>query len=326
MDDLYTIIGSANLNDRSMLGDRDSEIAIITEDEEFYSTKMNGNRYKAGKFAFSLRMRLWREHLGLFEDLYDADDDEEIEDLENTQQFSVRKKLKDTFDKQVMKTKINKIRDAIIDPISSKTYERVWLMNAKRNTQIYESVFPSFTPSSKFKTVKAYYEARNNQQKEYKNKLEELQQQIQNEEEKRFIQLLQEKEQEKFDVGSNEDNKILAAATLQVDETMTTDTETHADSATTDIEDHSLYRPRSGSTMEGGTPIHQRTLSTTSTRDDVTASISTPRKLREDELHKRQELSKIQGHLVMFPLNFCYGDKFVKSYQLRMVVDDNIFI
>jgi len=32
IDDKYVLIGSANINDRSMLGSRDSEIAIVTED------------------------------------------------------------------------------------------------------------------------------------------------------------------------------------------------------------------------------------------------------------------------------------------------------
>lgn len=33
IDDQKLIIGSANINDRSMLGDRDSEIAILIEDD-----------------------------------------------------------------------------------------------------------------------------------------------------------------------------------------------------------------------------------------------------------------------------------------------------
>lgn len=32
VDDKYALIGSANINDRSMLGSRDSEIAVVTED------------------------------------------------------------------------------------------------------------------------------------------------------------------------------------------------------------------------------------------------------------------------------------------------------
>ena len=33
VDDQKVIIGSANINDRSLLGDRDSEIAIIVQDQ-----------------------------------------------------------------------------------------------------------------------------------------------------------------------------------------------------------------------------------------------------------------------------------------------------
>jgi phospholipase D1/2 len=34
VDDVHTIIGSANINDRSMNGDRDSEIAVVVEDKQ----------------------------------------------------------------------------------------------------------------------------------------------------------------------------------------------------------------------------------------------------------------------------------------------------
>ena len=34
VDDKYVIIGSANINDRSMLGNRDSEIAIMVQDND----------------------------------------------------------------------------------------------------------------------------------------------------------------------------------------------------------------------------------------------------------------------------------------------------
>jgi phospholipase D1/2 len=35
-------MGSANLNDRSQMGDRDSEIAMIVEDTDIIPSKMNG--------------------------------------------------------------------------------------------------------------------------------------------------------------------------------------------------------------------------------------------------------------------------------------------
>ncbi|KAF9328374.1 hypothetical protein BG006_008442, partial [Podila minutissima] len=65
VDDRIIIIGSANINDRSQLGYRDSEIAIIIEDSEKVQSKMNGEPYEAGKLAHSLRASLFKEHLGL---------------------------------------------------------------------------------------------------------------------------------------------------------------------------------------------------------------------------------------------------------------------
>ena len=51
VDDERAIIGSANINDRSLLGSRDSELACVIEEK-------NGN-------IFDLRARLFDEHFGL---------------------------------------------------------------------------------------------------------------------------------------------------------------------------------------------------------------------------------------------------------------------
>ena len=64
-DDRVVICGSANLNDRSQLGDHDSEIAIIVEDSVQVDSKMNGRLWQASKFATTLRRQLMRKHLGL---------------------------------------------------------------------------------------------------------------------------------------------------------------------------------------------------------------------------------------------------------------------
>lgn len=61
---------------------------------------MNGNDYKAGRFARSLRMNLFKEHLGLF-------DDSSVD---------------------------------ITDPISDDFYNNVWLKTAQRNTEVYDEV------------------------------------------------------------------------------------------------------------------------------------------------------------------------------------------
>ena len=52
--------GSANINDRSMLGKRDSEMAVIVQDTETVPSVMDGEDYSAGKFAQSLRLRCFR--------------------------------------------------------------------------------------------------------------------------------------------------------------------------------------------------------------------------------------------------------------------------
>ncbi|KAL6940210.1 hypothetical protein ACO0QE_004106 [Hanseniaspora vineae] len=69
VDDRSCIIGSANVNERSMLGNRDSEVAIIVRDTDLVKTTMNGKEYWAGRFAWELRQRLMREHLGCNVDL-----------------------------------------------------------------------------------------------------------------------------------------------------------------------------------------------------------------------------------------------------------------
>ena len=65
VDDRVAIIGSANINERSMLGSRDSEVAAVIRDTEVLDSYMAGQPYKVGKFPHTLRMRLMREHLGV---------------------------------------------------------------------------------------------------------------------------------------------------------------------------------------------------------------------------------------------------------------------
>ena len=65
VDDTKVIIGSPNLNDRSLLGDRDSEIAILIEEKKEDNFIMNGNKYQASKTAVELRKKLMAEYLGI---------------------------------------------------------------------------------------------------------------------------------------------------------------------------------------------------------------------------------------------------------------------
>ena len=65
VDDRVAIIGSANINERSQRGDRDSELACIIRDNDMVNSTMAGRPYKVGRFAHTLRVRLMREHLGV---------------------------------------------------------------------------------------------------------------------------------------------------------------------------------------------------------------------------------------------------------------------
>ncbi|KAL3505682.1 hypothetical protein ACH5RR_031064 [Cinchona calisaya] len=101
VDDCITLVGSANINDRSLLGSRDSEIGVLVEDKELIDSFMGGKPWKAGKFASSLRLSLWAEHLGL------------------------------------RAGEIHQISDPVID----STYKEIWMATAKTNTMIYQDVF-----------------------------------------------------------------------------------------------------------------------------------------------------------------------------------------
>ncbi|XP_020822230.1 phospholipase D2 isoform X1 [Phascolarctos cinereus] len=63
-DDRTVIIGSANINDRSLLGKRDSELAMLIEDTEMEPSLMDGEEYQAGRFALSLRKHCFSIILG----------------------------------------------------------------------------------------------------------------------------------------------------------------------------------------------------------------------------------------------------------------------
>ncbi|QKX64422.1 uncharacterized protein TRUGW13939_11596 [Talaromyces rugulosus] len=65
VDDRAAIIGSANINERSMLGSRDSECAAVVRDTDMIWSTMDQKPYLVGRFPHTLRMRLMREHLGI---------------------------------------------------------------------------------------------------------------------------------------------------------------------------------------------------------------------------------------------------------------------
>ena len=65
VDDWKVIIGSANINDWSMLGTWDSEIACLIEDKSLIDIKLGDETFWVGKFAHEFRKELFKEHFGM---------------------------------------------------------------------------------------------------------------------------------------------------------------------------------------------------------------------------------------------------------------------
>ncbi|XP_054481534.1 phospholipase D1 [Anoplopoma fimbria] len=100
-DDRCYIIGSANINDRSMLGNRDSEVAVFVEDEDRVLSVMGGQEYQAGPLTLALRKECFSVLVGASSD-----------------------------------PSIN-----IDDPISDEFFLLGWNAPAKLNATIYDKVF-----------------------------------------------------------------------------------------------------------------------------------------------------------------------------------------
>ena len=64
VDDDVVIIGSANINERSQLGTRDSEIAMVVHDDQKIDSFMDGTPIKCANFAHGLRSAIFKEILG----------------------------------------------------------------------------------------------------------------------------------------------------------------------------------------------------------------------------------------------------------------------
>jgi len=66
VDDRVVIVGSANINDRSLAGGRDSELAALITDLSAVDAPLDGkNPIKVRKLAHELRKDLWRKHFAL---------------------------------------------------------------------------------------------------------------------------------------------------------------------------------------------------------------------------------------------------------------------
>jgi phospholipase D1/2 len=124
-DDKIVICGSSNINDRSQLGNHDSELSIVMEDTEILASTMNGKPYQAGHHAATLRRHLWREHLGLIEA-------QELNAIKDPNAQPPTDCPNDIGSGEEF--------EFVADPLGDKVWE-LWTTQATNNTEIYRQLF-----------------------------------------------------------------------------------------------------------------------------------------------------------------------------------------
>lgn len=139
-DDQLVICGSANLNDRSQLGNHDSEIAVIIEDPTPAPTYMAGRPFTASAFAASLRRYLFRKHLGLLPD--------QRSDAADRNWTPVSHHTVNDYDWDSAADKL------VQDPLAHEFID-LWRGTARRNTEIFSRAFHA-VPDDKVRTWDDY--------------------------------------------------------------------------------------------------------------------------------------------------------------------------
>lgn len=137
-DDRVAICGSANLNDRSQLGDHDSEIACIIEDPTPLDSYMDGRPWRASKFAATLRRQLFRKHLGIIPNQHMERPDQNFEPIGVPNAYD--------FGSDPDRLVTDPLADAFLNQ---------WNEQARRNTYAFSKVFHP-VPHDDVRTWKDY--------------------------------------------------------------------------------------------------------------------------------------------------------------------------
>jgi len=134
------ICGSANLNDRSQLGDHDSEIAVVIEDHNIIDSRMAGVPWRCNKFAATLRRQIFRKHLGLLKP----------QDYQTEEPNYLPVGVPNEYDFGSEEDNV------VVDPLDGE-FLTMWNTRARTNTEVFGKVFHP-VPSDNVKTWKAYDE------------------------------------------------------------------------------------------------------------------------------------------------------------------------
>jgi phospholipase D1/2 len=147
VDDHTAIIGSANINERSQRGTRDSEVAAVVRDTELVNTTMDGKPFKASKFAHTLRMRLMREHLGIDVDILEIVEKRfnKIEELSRETKIGHRSKTHNftNKDNEVGSSMVELAsRDVLNMPSGTEKWKKFWEKNDTSPISSHDGVDP----------------------------------------------------------------------------------------------------------------------------------------------------------------------------------------
>ncbi|KAJ9656452.1 hypothetical protein H2198_004910 [Neophaeococcomyces mojaviensis] len=143
VDDQTVICGSANLNDRSMLGTHDSEIALVINDPTPVESMMAGRPWQASRFAASLRRQLFRKHLGLIPP----------QDMQRPNDNFAPIGYPNVYDWGSPEDHI--VSDPLSDPFQS-----LWNTRARTNTEVFRKAFRAVPDDSvrNWPEYKEFYE------------------------------------------------------------------------------------------------------------------------------------------------------------------------
>jgi phospholipase D1/2 len=159
VDDAVAIIGSANINDRSLTGNGDTEIAAIIVDTEGIELRDLGSstmKVQTRKFARELRQNLWRKHFGFLVDSAGANDTKYFRSTDRAIREGA--KLSDEIEhpprlasteadwNRLSKTAWNSVLER---PCSAEAIRAIQLI-AMENSAVYEAVFEN-TPRNRMR-------------------------------------------------------------------------------------------------------------------------------------------------------------------------------
>lgn len=146
-DDKIVLCGSANINDRSLAGDHDSEIAMVIEEPVAFDSVVGGQAAPVSRFATSFRRQLMRKHLGL------VHPQNILDDLEPNNGFRpAMSPLPAPFEYD-----FGSEADMLVqDPISDELWNYL-RSTSKQNEAIFEDVFHCY-PTNQVKNWKQYTE------------------------------------------------------------------------------------------------------------------------------------------------------------------------